>query len=177
MAVTVAVIVAWTSAACDASTGGPAAAAPSLSASTGNALVLGPRGVGPLRLGMPHEELLGTGTARDPLGARHDGWPRGCRVVHYRADRWGRTPDDTLNGALSSRHGLEQLSATPRMTTPEGISLGSSVQDVRAAYGRPGVQAWDLVVVPAGAEAVYRIQLSNVVTSISLELRDLDCRR
>jgi hypothetical protein len=141
----------------------------------GDSLILGPDGVGPLRLGMTDQEVVDTHAARAPLGSRHDGWPVGCRVLQYRQERLGRTPGDTVNGALSAQQGLERMYATRRMVTPEGVRLGSTVGEVREAYNRPDAQAGDLVTVRASPEAVYRIQLGAVVVSISLELRRLDC--
>jgi hypothetical protein len=138
-------------------------------------LVLGPNGVGALRLGMPHDDIVATGTAQAPLGARHDGWPSGCRVLQYRPERLGRIPGDSVNGAVSPGQGLETMYATRRMATPEGIRLGSTVLEVRAAYNRPDLTSGDLVTIPASPHAVYRIQLAGVVTSISLEMRRLDC--
>ena len=55
-------------------------------------LVLGPDGVGPLRLGMSHQEVVDTGAAQATRGSRHDGWPSGCRVLQYRPERLGRVP-------------------------------------------------------------------------------------
>lgn len=184
-----AVLAAWTCVACGASSSAPSARSPSplpppqakervdveATGPGGKPLVFGPHRVGPLRLGMTHQQVADTDAARVPLGSRHDGWPRGCRVLQYRPERLGRTPGDTLNGALSARQGLEQMYATRRMVTPEGISLGSTVRDVRDAYGRPDANAGDLVVVAASRRAVYRIQLEGVVTSLSLEMRRLDC--
>jgi hypothetical protein len=143
----------------------------------GKSLVLGPRGVGRLRLGMTHQEVADTGAARDRLGSRHDGWPHGCRVLQYRLDQLGRPPGNTVNGALSPRQGIEVMYATPRMVTPEGVRLGSTARAVREAYHRPGVRIGDQVIVRASRQAVYRIQvgLGGRITSISLELRRLDC--
>jgi hypothetical protein len=140
-------------------------------------LVLGPRGVGPLRLGMRADQVAATDAATAPLGASHDGWRPGCRVLQYRPARLGRIPDDTVDGIVSARQGLEALYATERMITPEGIRLGSTIDEVRRAYGRPHTIAGDQVVVHASPGAVYRIQLEQVVTSISLQLRRLDCER
>lgn len=140
-----------------------------------DALVLGPRGVGPLRLGMTEQEVVDTGAARAPLGSRHDGWPEGCRVLEYQPDHLGRVPDDTVNGALSADQGLERLSATRRMVTPEGIRLGSPIDEVREAYDRPEARPGTAITVAASRDAVYRLQLGKAVVSISLELRRLDC--
>ncbi|MCW2791822.1 MAG: hypothetical protein JWO76_920 [Nocardioides sp.] len=140
-------------------------------------LVLGPRGVGALRLGMTAREVAGTGTARSAQGSSEDGWSRGCHLLFYRPNQLGRTAGNTLNGTVSARQGLEQLYATHRMVTPEGIGIGSTLQDVRAAYDRPGVDYGDRVTVRASRLSVYRIQLDREVTSIVLELRRVECGR
>ncbi|HXH79470.1 hypothetical protein [Nocardioides sp.] len=140
-------------------------------------VVLGPQGAGPLHLGMTYQEIGDSGAASTVLGSRHDGWPAGCRILHYRASRFGRVPGATLNGTVSPERGLEQLYATSRMITPQGVRIGSSADDVAAAYDLAGVSPGESVTVPASARAVYRIQLTQVVTSISLELRQLGCMR
>lgn len=139
-------------------------------------LVLGPEGVGSLRLGMSHAEVAATG-ADVVFGSRHDGWASGCGIVLYDERSWGRTPGDTLHGAVSPRQGLEQLNATRRMVTPEGIRIGSSLSEVRTAYDRPGLEAGVSLTIPASPETVYRLQLRRTVSAISLERRHQDCSR
>ena len=142
-----------------------------------DALVLRPTGVGQLRLGMSSEQVRKTGVARAVQGSHHDGWARGCKIVFYDAEQFGGVPGGRLNGVVSPEQGLETLYATRRMVTPAGIRIGSSVDEVRSAYDRPNLEAGDLVTVPTGHGAVYSIQLRRTVTSISLDLRHLDCGR
>ena len=138
-------------------------------------LVFGPDGVARLRMGMTHQQVSKTDSGRVYVGSRHDGWRRGCRILQYHRNQLGRTPGNTLNGVVSDKHGLERLYATPRMVTPEGISLGSTILEVRDAYDRPRLTSGDGIVVPASDRTVYRIQVGGVVTSMSLEVRDPDC--
>lgn len=140
-------------------------------------LTLGPLGVGPIRLGMTRSEIEQTGAAKTFTASRHDGWPRGCKILFYNAKRLGRTPGDTLNGVVSARHGLEQLHATTRMLTPAGIGIGSTLKEVEEAYGRSDLRHGDLVTVPATANYVYQIQIGRVVRSVSLQRKNLDCIR
>lgn len=177
------VVLAAASGACSSNTAGApsGAQAPTRDASTAlsesasqQALVLGPDGVGPIRLGMTHQAVAESGAAETFVGSRHDGWPRGCRIVVYRPDVLGQL--DTINGSVSRQEGLEQLSATALMATPEGVRLGSSMTDVSSAYGLSDIEPGETIVVRASDTADYRIQLDpDVVTWISLELRARSC--
>lgn len=150
------------------------ASTPSVQSEPSRTLVLGPDGVGPIKLGMTHQAVAASKAAETFVGSRHDGWPRGCRIVVYRPEALGQL--DTVNGSVSRQAGLEQLSATDLMVTPEGIGLGSTLSEVRVAYGRSGIDPGETVKVRASDTAVYWIQMdSGVVTSISLELRTRHC--
>lgn len=140
----------------------------------GQTLILGPDGVGPIRLGMTRQAITESGAAEILVGSRHDGWRPGCRVVVYRPDVLGQV--DTINGSVSKQKGLEQLSATTLMATPEGVRLGSSMAEVSSAYDLSDVVPGDEIVVRASDTADYRIQLDpDVVVAISLELRIRSC--
>lgn len=143
-------------------------------------LVLGPEGVGPLRLGMTLREIEATDAASVSLagsavGDSEEGWRPGCGPITYDTNFLGGTPGD-LNGIMSARNGIEKLNATSRMVTPQGIRLGSSLDEVRTALHRPEVIDGDSVVVEASHDAVYRIQLNDVVTEISLQRRRVTCQ-
>ena len=141
-------------------------------------LVLGPTGAGPLRLGMSAAEVAATRSARSAPGSPHDGWLRGCRLLDYVDAELGRTPGRLVDGVVSPRNGLGQLVATPWMITPDGIRLGSPVEDVRRLLGRPSIEPGDLVTVEASEAAVYRVGMeSDRVASLSLELRRMGCVR
>jgi len=145
---------------------------------SGEPVSFGPDGAGALRLGMTRAEVAATGLASTLRGSGHDGWPPGCFVLEYRSDRLGRTPGDSLNGTLSSDEGLETLYATYAMVTPQGIRLGSPVEEVRRAYDRPGVEPVDQIEVRAAEAVLYRIVVDEaVVTSMQLELRRPKCTR
>lgn len=142
----------------------------------GEPVQFGPAEAGALRLGMTRAEVAATGLATTRRGSRHDGWRRGCFVLKYRPGRLGRTPGDTINGAVSADQGLETLYATFAMVTPQGIRVGSPLEEVRTAYGRPGVERGDQVEVRASDRAVYRIFLEEAfVRSMQLELRRPEC--
>jgi hypothetical protein len=84
-----------------------------------------------------------------------------------------------IDGAVSPRQGLESIRATRRTVTPEGIGLGSTVEDVRRAYPEETAGRGDLLTLRASPEAVYRIQLDGQgrVDSLTLELTRPDCVR
>ena len=98
-------------------------------------------------------------------------------MLHYRTPILGRTPGNTLNGTLSPGLGVEMIAATGRMVTPEGIRIGSTLDQVRKAYDLPRATFGDLIVVRASRTATYRIQLGGAVSSISLEQRETTCHR
>jgi hypothetical protein len=85
-------------------------------------------GAGDLRLGTNHDDLVATGqlTVVTPVAhAACDGL-----VVN----RWGRLENE-VDGFVSHRYGLAALFARPDVTrTAEGIRVGSSEADLRAAY-------------------------------------------
>ncbi|HWJ10876.1 MAG TPA: hypothetical protein VNS46_15965 [Nocardioides sp.] len=92
----------------------------------------------------------------------------------YRPEVLGQL--DTINGSVSEELGLEELSATALMATPEGVRLGSSIAEVSSAYGLTDIAPGEMVVVRASGTADYRIQLDpDVVSWISLELRARKC--
>jgi hypothetical protein len=100
----------------------PSAAAPAASLPVD--LVLGPDGIGRLRLGMSEQEALDTGES----GVR-PGWQR-----QHDSKCFSQTTAGRVNVMFSSHHGLAVLSGPERTRTPEGIRVGATVADVAAAY-------------------------------------------
>ena len=138
------------------------------SGSTGGAgaAYLGPDGYGDLRLGMSVEDASATGAATfsDPP----QGGCTGFALTGFPV-RKGLT-----DGYLSAANGLEVLFARPGMRTPEGIGLGSSAQDVAAAYPEADASA-ALATVPVG-DAEYVISLrEGKVTELALAMRGQTC--
>jgi len=113
--------------------------------------------------------------AGSAVGDSEEGWRPGCGPITYDTNFLGGTPGD-LNGIMSARNGIEKLNATSRMVTPQGIRLGSSLDELRTALHRPEAIDGDSVVVEASHDAVYRIQLNGVVTEISLQRRRVTCQ-
>lgn len=144
-------------------------------------LVLGPKGLGELRLGMNKDAARETGLVSHVMGSQgtcagdnNDGWLKA-------AGKPG--PEDSV-GMLAfstSSDRLVAIYAYGGIATPEGIALGSSKKEVRRAY--PGwmpaegaSQGLGLVPVPGNSEASYGIWVEHgVVVELDLELANHDC--
>lgn len=87
---------------------------------------LGPVGYRKLRLGMTRAQVRRTHQA---TVARFDGGD--CAGLALRAHRPGR---DAVSGYVSRRYGLVAIFAAGRMHTPQGIQLGATRRQVKAAY-------------------------------------------
>jgi hypothetical protein len=85
-------------------------------------LVLGPAGIGKLRLGMSEREAAATGQAKEGAAAGKDGAKCAFQTV------------DGVNLGFSHRHGLAVITVAGAARTPEGIRPGASVDQVAAAY-------------------------------------------
>ncbi|WP_155374237.1 hypothetical protein [Catellatospora vulcania] len=141
------------------------------------ALVLGPTGYGALRLGMTPAQAAATKLIT-PLAGRQDGcW----RYAHLKGSP--ATGEDDIAGRLffSAKLGLAAVYAYPGIKTPEGITVGSTLAELRRTY-----PSWEAVggeaegrgyvTVPGNAEAVYRIETgSGKVVQLSLQLAGQDC--
>lgn len=112
--------------------------------------VFGPDGHGSLHLGMTQAEVVATGDAElsdDDLGCQH------INLVGE-VDRRGH-----IDGYITKRYGLESLWARPGMSTPAGISIGSTLSELTSAYpdldGSGGYYS-----VPISPEASYQFVLA-----------------
>lgn len=141
---------------------------------------LGPDGSGPIELGMTKGEAAATGAVTGIGGTEGTcGQPSDGRLV-------GALPadDSDLVGQLffsTSTGKLVIIAATPTVSTPEGIHLGSSLADVKKAYpswkgdeGRD--QGAGLVEVEGNKQAVYRVYVdAGQVLELSLQQHRQDC--
>ena len=138
------------------------------------ALVLGPDGLGSLKLGMSISEAEATGMV-EPWDK---GWPTavGCRPLF----RLGDDPAGTSAVWYSDTFGIAAIHLEEGVQTAEGITIGSPLAAVEQAY--PG---WDhsyhvlrgVAPVPGHSELVYRIAFSKGgnVTELSLQYYHQDC--
>lgn len=172
--------------ACAATTSPSNAAAPSQSAATQAspgaspaALVLGPTSLGPIKLRQSLDDALRTGLISVEASAD----PSGCERALFKASGAGE------NGGRvwADKLGVASIVAYPGISTPEGVHIGTSFQDMKKAYptwkdvtGQTDAEAQKaargLVPVPGNAEAVYRIAISDgVVSSVSLQSTNQHC--
>ncbi|MFE9204039.1 hypothetical protein [Micromonospora sp. NPDC007230] len=139
-------------------------------------LVLGPDGLGALKLGMSKKEAVATGMISNFGNLDQQAFP----ACPARAEVTG-------DGAVvlwSTRLGVATIEAPTGVKTAEGIGVGSSRASVRQAYpswrGIDGTPPHDegrgLVPVPGNPDARYRIVVQNgKVQSITLQFARQDC--
>lgn len=148
------------------------AAASSAQAASSATLVLGPDGLGSLKLGMSRAQAEATGAVEpfrnEPNSemcrwqSRLSGAPAGKGIVLY---------SETL--------GVATIDAYEGVRTPEGITIGSSLAELHQAYS-----GWEedphlrrnLISVPGHSQLVYRVAYANGrVTQLTLQYRDQNC--
>jgi hypothetical protein len=134
--------------------------------------VLGPDGLGSLKLGMSLDQAAATGRV-DPF--RYQPISGGCL---HRSELSG-APAGAGTVFHSTDLGVATIDAYAGVQTPEGITIGSSVTAVRQAY--PGA-ATDpnlgriAVPVPGNSKAVYRIAFADgKVAQLTLQYANQDC--
>jgi hypothetical protein len=74
---------------------------------------------------MTEDEAVATGeltVTSDDIGCRH------FTLAGYPARR------NSTDGYITQKYGLESIFARPGMATPEGIGIGSTLDELRAAY-------------------------------------------
>ncbi|GGN74263.1 hypothetical protein GCM10010112_44220 [Actinoplanes lobatus] len=163
------------------------AASPSASKSSAPAkaaaLVLGPDGLGALELGMTRAEALATGKVVKQSAST---------LAEWQEVNEGCVPEFRLKGSQSESgwvwyQGIDGLAAIPApkgVATPEGIKVGSTLDDVRRAYPKAVDEQFledtgrVMAKAPGNRQTVYRIQIdgdSRKVTSLTLQLTFQEC--
>lgn len=139
-------------------------------------LTLGPTGYGALALGMTVDQAEATGLMTQMSGSPAAGCDSSTHLVGTVA---GPTEE---SGALffSQDMGLIAIYAYPGLKTPEGIGLGSTYQQVHAAYpewqGLEGTSGRGSA--KASGNASYRIVIdgsTKKVIELDVQLNDQDC--
>jgi hypothetical protein len=150
-------------------------ATPSSTPTPSAALVLGPDGYGSLVLGMSVADAETTGLMT-PMGQQQTGCDSSTKLTGTPA---GATDQQ---GVLffSDNLGLAAIDAYPGIATPEGIAIGSTKQQVQAAYPdwKTFPETGGRGYAKASATSVYRIVVapaSGTVTELTLQLTNQDC--
>ncbi|WP_433078723.1 hypothetical protein ACQP1P_38170 [Dactylosporangium sp. CA-052675] len=156
-----------------ASTSAPTSRAATASATKDLTVVLGPDGLGSLKLGMNRQQALATQVVASLPEATN-----GCTTgILYGAHR-------PYEGAvwLHASEGVSAIYAFSDVHTREGLHLGSTYDELMRTY--PDWQPVDLgqrddrgyAKVPGNANAVWRIETSDgKVASLALQLRHQGC--
>ena len=139
---------------------------------TASGPVVGPHGFGALKLGMGYEEAVATGVIVPDVPPRADRGCEGYDLVGY--------PNGENQISVYAMHdrGIAAIFLQPGMRTPEGIGIGSPVEDFYDAYDHPDRGEWQAVVeVPGNPDAIYHMVVSpdGEVGSLVLALRKHEC--
>ncbi|MEU8329974.1 hypothetical protein [Micromonospora sp. NPDC048839] len=139
---------------------------------TSTALVLGPNGLGSLKLGMSREQATATGMLRPFADYRDE-----CALAQLRP-----APTDKGNVNHSRTLGIATIDAYGSIKTPEGARIGMSSADMVRIY--PGWTAADgdatngrgIVKTPGNNKAVYRIETDKgAVIQLTLQYANQNC--
>jgi hypothetical protein len=141
------------------------------SAGGGSALVLGPDGVGDLRLGMSLPAALGTGLLTGKSAVDPGGCDAGYRLK------------STANSVIWFSADKKIIAIGAEAATPEGITVGSSRADVKRAYPKydqvsdpEPMDGRGLAAVPGNSKAQFRIVIEDdKVTSVTLQSTEQGC--
>jgi hypothetical protein len=132
---------------------------------------IGPTGFRAVRLGMTYDEVLAAGMVDAPRAAEP-----GCLPYPLLVDG---EPAGYVH--ISDTAGVEAIGPTLSLHTPEGVSTGWTVEQVKAAYPELELAnvadfSRDLVSVPGNRSANYRLEFADgALATISLQLSTQTC--
>jgi hypothetical protein len=142
--------------------------------------VLGPTGLGALKLGMSSDQATATGLISGWTGTEG---PDCGHVAHLQAAHGKKAGADGTVMA-GSEIGVEIIDAYPGISTPEGIHIGSSEAALYKAYPSwknvedpdPKRDGRGLVSVPGNSAAYYRIvKIDSKVIQLTLQFKNQGC--
>ncbi|WP_433252646.1 hypothetical protein ACQPYK_23280 [Streptosporangium sp. CA-135522] len=131
---------------------------------------LGPHGYGAVTFGMTVKQATTTGDVVKKLPG--NGGCSGWDLKKF------PTPKDSVGIYISPKVGLAAIFAAKGMKTPEGIKIGSTVEQVKAAYPRirKDVHGLYVITVPGNKEAYYTFGVTHgKVTEYGIALNKQDC--
>jgi hypothetical protein len=133
--------------------------------------VVGPDGYGKVKLGMSYAAAKATGAIKESEKSEP-----GCSAYELII---GGVSDGYLG--ISKARGVETIGPVLKASTPEGVSVGTTVAKVKTAYpslddGVLKELGHTLVAVPGNSKAQYRLGFKNgKVEMISLQREDQSC--
>ncbi|MEW9552657.1 hypothetical protein [Nonomuraea sp. NPDC050783] len=147
-----------------------ASGATAASAQAAAAPTLGPYGYGSVKLGMTAKQAAATGKVVKKLsgGEGCSGWDL----------KKFATPKDAVGIYISPRVGLAAIFAAKGMRTPEGIRIGSTAKQVKAAYPKikKDFHGYYVITVPGNKKAYYSFGVTRgKVTEYGIALKKQDC--
>ncbi|MFE7117104.1 hypothetical protein ACFU99_17005 [Streptomyces sp. NPDC057654] len=131
--------------------------------------VLGPDGYKSLHLGQSERAAEQTGLLVDKKGGG------GCSVYHLRPSEGKPNPGGGV--FIESRKGVAMITGTDRIHTPEGVTMGTSLDRVKAAYPRlKKIDDWIFETPVPGARHGQRYRIAfddqDQVSDFALEAAD-----
>ena len=131
---------------------------------------LGPYGYGAVKLGMTVKQAEATGDVvkKMPGGGGCSGWDL----------KTFPTPKDSVGIYISPRVGLAAIFAAKGMKTPEGIKIGSTAKQLKAAYPhiKKDFHGYYVIKISGNKKAYYSFGVTHgKVTESSIALNKQDC--